>query len=184
MLQVPTGTGNASPEAPRLSASLSKLGTEALKKAAAPAPPRPLLQPSAADRKEPAMFENEETKVRGPLPPSRAKRLHQEEVEMAQEIGMTAHVAADMTELSAQRSQLEEERAQFLKQRKELRAREIELQVLRDDADGEIQRLKDEAAKERQKYVEAHGKLTQERLHMVRLREIFHDRTQSLRGTP
>ena len=74
MLQVPTGTGNASPEAPRLSASLSKLGTEALKKAAAPAPPRPLLQPSAADRKEPAMFENEETKVRGPLPPSRAKR--------------------------------------------------------------------------------------------------------------
>src|SRR5207249_11763805 len=79
------------------------------------------------------------------------EKLAAAETELAEEEKRLRRLAA---ELSAQRSQLEEERAQFLKQGKELGAREIELQVRRADADGEIQRLKDEAAKERQKYVE------------------------------
>src|SRR5437588_11996927 len=99
MLQVPTGTnGNASPEGARLSTSLSKLGAEGIKKAPAPAQPRPVLQPSTADGKEPAMFDSEETKVRGPLPPSRAKRIHQEEVEAAKDIGMVTQLTADVPE--------------------------------------------------------------------------------------
>src|SRR5438067_353540 len=64
--------GTPSNEGARLSPSLGKLGAEASKKAAA-APPRPLLQPSTADGKEPAMIDSEELKVRGPLPP-RGKR--------------------------------------------------------------------------------------------------------------
>src|SRR5436309_11653412 len=71
MLPIQTN-GTPVSEGARLSPSLGKLGAEASKKAAA-APPRPLLQPSSADGKDPTMIDTEEPKVRGPLPP-RAKR--------------------------------------------------------------------------------------------------------------